>query len=160
MLASKVFELNLFAQDRLRCKLSEAGVNAFSQCGRLGPDSVGVGWRLRRWRCSLSFPSDTSISDSLQTAPPLPAWWRPRRLHLSKIQLSIPRTKRTIFARSARRFISPRRHSCRTRPPCRCRSRLARSSISAISISFLSCRNVRPFNRALLRLPDSQSLLI
>jgi hypothetical protein len=33
-------------------------------------------------------------------------------------------------------------------------------SISAISISFLSRRNVRHFNRALLPSPDSRSLLI
>jgi hypothetical protein len=77
-----------------------------------------------------------------------------------KIQLSIRRTRRTIIARSAQTSISPRHRFCRMRRSCRCRSRRERSSISDISRSFLFRRSVRHFNRALLRSPDSRSLLI
>ena len=70
-----------------------------------------------------------------------------------------PANEAKIFARSARRSISPRRHSCRMRRSCRCRSRPEQSSILALSISFLSRRNARHFNRERLRWPDSRSLL-
>ena len=85
-----------------------------------------------------------------------PVWRRPRRPR----PISIPQTRRTIFARSARRSISPRRRSCRMRRLCQCLLHPERSSISVISLSFLSRRNVRHFNRALRRSPDSWSLLI
>jgi len=77
-----------------------------------------------------------------------------------EIQLTIPRMRRTTFARSARLFISPRHHSCRMRRFCRRRQRLERSSIPAFSVSFLARRNVRHFNRARLRSHDSGSLLV
>ena len=91
-----------------------------------------------------------------EAAPSSLAW----RVQRALARVSIPQTRRTIFARSARRSISPRRRSCRVRRSCRCRLHRERSSISAISRPFLSRRNARHFNRALLPSPDSRSLLI
>ena len=45
MPVSKIFDLNVFARDRLRCTLSQAGVDAFCQCVGFGPTAV---WDLAR----------------------------------------------------------------------------------------------------------------
>ena len=135
---------------------SKRGVGAFCQCVECVPVGDGVvGSRLQRWRCSLCFRSDTSISRSSQAAPRSRALRRRKRPGPSKTQFSIRQTRRATIARSARRSISPRRHFCRMRRVCRFRSRPEQSSILAFSISFLYRRNVRRFNRALLPSPDS-----
>jgi len=155
-LGSDVFKLKALPLMASAVHCSKRGVGAFCQCVGFVPIGGGaLGSRLQRWRCNSSFRADTSISNSWQATPPSPARRRPRRPRPSKAQISIRRTRRAAFARSARRSISPRRHFCRMRRVCRFRSRPEQSSILAFSISFLYRRNVRRFNRALLPSPDS-----
>ena len=157
-LGSDVFKLKALPLMGSAVHCSKRGVGAFCQCVGFVPIGGGaLGSRLQRWRCNLSFRADTSILNSWRAAPSPRG---PMRSRPSKIQISIRRTRRAVFARSARPYILPRHHSCRMRRACRFRSRPEQSSILAFSISFLSRRNVRHFNRARLPTPDSRSLLI
>jgi hypothetical protein len=161
MLCGDVFKLKALPEIGSAVDQAKRGVGAFCQCVGFVPIGGGaLGSRLRRWRCSLSFRADTSTSKSWQAVPSSPAWRHPRRPRPSKAQISIRRTRRAVFARSARPSISRRHHSCRMRRACRLHSRPEQSSTLAISISFLSRRNAQHFNRARRRWSDSRSLLI
>ena len=70
MLASKVFELNLFARDRLRCRLTQAGVNAFCQCVGLGPGGV--------WELACACSDDAAACPFVRTPPSRKAFKRLR----------------------------------------------------------------------------------
>jgi hypothetical protein len=90
------------ARDRLRCRLFQLGWRGCQCVGFVPRGGGALGSRLQRWRCSSSFHSDTSISKSSQATPSSLARRRPRRPRRSKIGRSIPRTRQTTFARSAR----------------------------------------------------------
>jgi hypothetical protein len=85
----------------------------------------------------------------------LPEGRRPlRRRH------SNPSVTRTITARSAPRFISPRLRCCRRRRSCPSRLRFAGSSTRIVQRPPFSPRDVRHSSRALRPSPDLRSLLI
>ena len=123
-LGSDVFKLKALPLMGSAVDYSKRGVGAFCQWVGFVPIGGGaLGSRLQRWRCSLSFRADTSTSNSWQAVPSSQARRHPRRSRPNKIQISIRRTRRAIFARSARPYILPRHHSCRMRRACRFRSR-------------------------------------
>ena len=90
------------ARDRLSCRLFQLDWRGCQCVGFVPRGGGALGSRLQRWRCSLSFHSDTSISKNSQATPSSLARRRPRRPRRSKIRPSIPRTRQTTFARSAR----------------------------------------------------------